>query len=117
MEDMDRNEKVEYVLEHVKEDKIIVIEEGMSAIDESALITATMEQINQKFTGIEVSTLREKNDEGIREKLIRYLGGKTGGLTVIGPSKIVREIRKDPKHITMFAGSDDVKPKAKKKKK
>jgi uncharacterized protein len=110
---MSVDKKMEYVLERVKEDKILVIEEGMSPIEETALIQATMAQINKKFTGIEVSTLGEIGAEGIRHKLIRMLGGRTGGLTVIGPSKLVRQIKKDPKHITMLAGEEDEKKKAK----
>lgn len=107
LEGMGREEKMEYILEHVKEDKILVIEEGMSPIEESALIEATMRQVNRKFPGIEVSTLREKDDEGIREKLIRALGGRTGGLTVIGPSKLVKQIKKDPRHISMLATEEE----------
>ena len=108
--------KMSYILEHVKEDKILVIEEGMSPLEESALIEATMKEVNQKFPGIEVSTLREKGEEGIREWLIRRLGGRTGGLTVIGPSKLVRQIKKEPQHITMLAGEEEDKKKRKGKK-
>jgi hypothetical protein len=108
---MSTEEKMNYVLEHVKEDKILVIEEGMSAVEEGALIQATMAQISKKFTGIEVSTLRETTEDGIRQRLIRMLGGKTGGLTVIGPSKLVRQIKKDPKRITMLAGQEEEDPK------
>ena len=107
-------EKMSYVLEHVKEDKILVIEEGMSPLEETALIKATMEEVSQKFPGIEVSTLREKTEEGIKEKLIRLLGGRIGGLTVIGPSRIIREIKKDPRRITMLAGDEDKSKKPKK---
>jgi hypothetical protein len=100
-------QKMDYILDHVKEDKIVVIEEGMSALEESALIRVTMSQVTKKFPGIEVSTLREKNATGLREKLIRMLGGSTGGLTVIGPSRLVKQITKDPKRISMLAGEDD----------
>ncbi len=113
MEGVDMQGKVDYILEQVKDNKIIVLEEGMSSLEESALIEATMTQINKKFPGIEVSTLTEKKDDGIREKLIRMLGGHTGGLTVIGPSKIVTQIKKDPKHITMFASGGEEKKKKK----
>jgi hypothetical protein len=113
---MGTDEKMGYVLEHVKEDKILVIEEGMSPVEESALIQATMAQITKKFPGIEVSTLREKEEDGIRHKLIRLLGGRTGGLTVIGPSRLVKQIKKDPRHITMLAGEEDDKDEKKPKK-
>ncbi len=110
MEGMETKQKVDYILDHVKADKILVIGECMSPFEETALIRETMTQINKKFTGIEVSTLREQNDNGIKEKLIKLLGGRRGGLTVIGPSKIVREMKKDPRHITMYATNKDENP-------
>ncbi|MFH1055191.1 MAG: DUF2073 domain-containing protein [Candidatus Altiarchaeota archaeon] len=114
LSEMSTDEKMSYILEHVKDDKILVIEEGMSPLEESALIEATMAKVTKKFPGIEVSTLREKTEEGIREKLIRMLGGRTGGLTVIGPSKIIRQIKKDPRRITMLAGDEVVEEKKRK---
>jgi hypothetical protein len=100
-------EKIKYILDHVKEDKIIVIEESMSLSEESALIEATMREINRKFPGIEVSTLRERTDEGFREKVIRMLGGSTGGLTVIGPSKLIKSVKKQPTQIYVLAGDKE----------
>ena len=109
---MTLEKKIDFILEHVKDDSIVVIEEGMSAVEEGKLIEATMLQINKKFQGIEVSTLREKTANGLREMLIRMLGGSTGGLTVIGPAKLIKQISKDPKRITMLAlpDEDDKKP-------
>ncbi|MCX6695503.1 MAG: DUF2073 domain-containing protein [Candidatus Altiarchaeota archaeon] len=101
---MDLEGKLKYILENVKDNKILVIEEGMWPQEEAALIEETMKQVNKKFHGIEVSTLREKTEEGLREKVIRMLGGSTGGLTVIGPSKLVRKVKKEPQQITMLAG-------------
>ena len=112
---MGTNEKMKYILEHVKDEKILVIEEGMSPIEETALIQATMTQVTKKFPGIEVSTLREKSEDGIRHMLIRMLGGRTGGLTVIGPSRIVKQMKKDPRRITMLAGESEEEEKKKKK--
>jgi len=103
------DERMKYILERVKEDKILVIEESMSAQEEAALISETMKQVNKKFHGIEVSTLREKTNEGLREMLIRMLGGSTGGITVIGSSKLVKKIKKEPQQITMLAGESDKK--------
>ena len=97
-------EKMRYILDHVKDSKILVIEESLSAQEEVALIEETMRQVNKKFQGLEVSTLRERAEEGIREKLIKLLGGSTGGITVIGPSKLVKKIKKEPQQITMLAG-------------
>jgi len=102
------SEKIDYILERIKEDKILVVEESLTPFEESKLIEHTMEEVNDKFPGIEISTLR--SDEGgitsIRERLIKLLGGSTGGLTVIGPSKFVKEIKKDPQRISLLASEE-----------
>ncbi|MBU4202142.1 MAG: DUF2073 domain-containing protein [Candidatus Altiarchaeales archaeon] len=98
------DEKIEYILDRVKKNKILVVEESMSALEESKLIEATMSQIKGKFFGIEISTLKNKGLEGIRHRLIRALGGTTGGLTVIGPSKMIRKVKKQPQSISLLAG-------------
>lgn len=91
-----------------QDDKILVVEESLTPFEESKLIESTMEEVNEKFPGIEISTLR--SDEGssisIRERLIKLLGGSTGGLTVIGPSKFVKEIKKDPQRISLLASEE-----------
>ncbi|MFH0863213.1 MAG: DUF2073 domain-containing protein [Candidatus Altiarchaeota archaeon] len=108
-------QKIYFILEHVKEDRIVVIDEGLTALEEGKLIQATMLQVNKKFQGIEVSTLREKTADGLRERLIRMLGGSTGGLTVIGPAKLIKQISKDPRMITMLATPEDEEKKSAKK--
>ena len=101
--------RMKYIIDHVRDSKILVIEESMSPQEEAALIEETMRQVGKKFQGIEVSTLRERGEEGIKEKLIRLLGGTTGGITVIGPSRLVKKIKKEPQQITMLAGEADKK--------
>jgi len=98
------SEKIKYILDRIKKNKILVVEESMSALEESKLIEATMNQINNKFSGVEISTLKDKGSEGIRQKLIRFLGGSTGGLTIIGPSKMIRKVKKQPQRISLLAG-------------
>jgi len=100
-------EKMNFLLEKIKDDKIIVIEESLTSKEEALLIEATMKQVSKKFPGVEVSTLRERTAEGFRERLIKMLGGRTGGLTVIGPSKLVKKIKKDPQTISVLAGERD----------
>src|SRR3989338_4483048 len=86
---MSKEERLKYILDHIRKNKILVVEESLSSTEEVELIEATMKQIDEKFSGIEVSTLREKTEGGLREMLIRLLGGRTGGLTVIGSSKLI----------------------------
>jgi hypothetical protein len=103
LEEFKGEEKMQFILDKIKDNKILVMEESLSSTDEAKLIEATMRNISEKFSGIEVSTLREKQETGIRERIIKLLGGKTGGLTVIGPSKLIKQIKKEPKRISVFA--------------
>jgi len=103
LDPMSKEERMRYILDHIKKNKILVVEESLSSTEEAELIEATMKQIDEKFSGIEVSTLREKTEGSLREMLIRLLGGRTGGLTVIGSSKLITKIKKEPQRISLFA--------------
>ncbi|MBN2251456.1 MAG: DUF2073 domain-containing protein [Candidatus Altiarchaeota archaeon] len=103
LEEKTDEDKMKFILEKVKANKILVMEESLSSTEEAKLIEETMKTISEKFAGIEVSTLREKTESGIREKIIKLLGGKTGGLTVIGPSKLIKQIKKEPQRISVLA--------------
>ncbi|MDO8339985.1 MAG: DUF2073 domain-containing protein [Candidatus Burarchaeum sp.] len=93
--------KTDYILENVKADTILVLEEPLTPEEEKELIKETMKLVDPKFPGIEVSTLSSEA-EGLRSALIRILGGKPRGLTVIGPSKLIRQIKKNPNSIDLF---------------
>lgn len=97
------DDKMKFILDRIKQNKILVMEESLSTTEEARLIEATMKQVSDKFPGVEVSTLGEKSEKGIRERLIRMLGGRTGGLTVIGPSKLIKKIKKEPQQISVLA--------------
>lgn len=103
LEGREIDEKMDYILDRIRANKILVVEESLSPMEETQLIEATMKQVSEKFPGIEVSTLREKTEGGLRERIIKMLGGRTGGLTVIGPSKLVKKIKKEPTRISLFA--------------
>jgi hypothetical protein len=96
-------DKMKFILDRIKENKILVMEEGLSTAEEVRLIETTMREVSDKFPGIEVSTLGEKSEKGIKDKLIRMLGGRTGGLTVIGPSKLIKKVKKEPQQISVLA--------------
>ncbi|HEX54511.1 MAG: DUF2073 domain-containing protein [Candidatus Altiarchaeales archaeon] len=103
LRDMDEKKKIDFIIRRIKKGKIIVIEEGLSSSEEAKLIEETMKQIDEKFPGIEISSLRDGGSEGIRDKLIRLLGGRTSGLTVIGPSRLVKKIRRGRHKIMLKA--------------
>lgn len=106
LENRDREEKIRFILRKIKRDKILVLEESLTPLEETMLIEKTMAAIDEKFRGIEISTLKEKTEGGMRQKLIRMLGGRVGGLTVIGPSKLIKRLKKEPQKILLFAEKD-----------
>jgi len=97
-------DKLDYLLGNIRDNKIVVLEDPLNSNEEKELIKETMKYVDSKFTGIEISTLGGE-DNGIRSVLIGMLGGKRAGLTVIGPSRLIRQMKKDPNAIHLFARS------------
>ena len=98
------DEKISFILSNVKQDKILVLEESLSPQEEKQLISRTMSSISKKFPGIEVSSLGFESDD-LRTRLIKFLGGKTSGLMVVGPSNLIKKIKRDPDKIRLRAGA------------
>ncbi len=96
-------EKLQYIITAVKKgDKIVVLEESLSPGEETELIQLTMKQVDKNFPGIEVATLGSAAFD-IKTHLVKLLGGRTSGLTVVGPSTIVKQIKKDPNRLNLLA--------------
>jgi hypothetical protein len=113
-------EKLKRLLKVVQEDKIILLEGKLKSNEKSELIRKTMEQINEKFKGIEIEELdiEQKNNalmEKIRSMFINMLLGDRRGFTIIGPASIIKEIKKDPDKIQLL--TEEVSSAAAKKKK
>lgn len=100
---MDSQGKVGYLIDVIRGGSIIVLEGRLQPEDERMLIEQTMSIVDDKFTGIEISSLGSEK-EGWKSAIIRLLGGKTGGMTVIGPARLIRAIKKDSTKINLLAG-------------
>ena len=104
-----QEEQVNMIIKKIKDKKIIVINSKLNPKDEAILIKRTMENINKSFPGIEICSLsvnelnkNEKITVKIRESLINLLTGGKRGLTVIGPAKIIKKIKREPDHISLL---------------
>jgi hypothetical protein len=97
---MDSKKKLSTIIAAVKKKKIIVLEEGLSRQEERELFTRTMKEISKTrgFTGIEIVSMGEQLDD-LRASVVRLLGGKTKGFTIVGPEKLVKEVKRDPEKI------------------
>lgn len=80
-------EKLRFVLDGVKAGKIVILEGGLTSEEQMKLIELTMTEVNEDFPGIEMSGYPSK-------KGFLNLRRKTR-LTVVGPARVMRTIRKD----------------------
>ena len=101
IEHLNSDDRIKRILEVVKENKIVLLEGRLSREEEANLIQATMQQISNKFKGIELGVFEnEKGDDVFINKLkknfVKMLLGNRNGMTIIGPASIVKEIKKNP---------------------
>lgn len=94
----DSEERVTFVLEEVKQGKVLILEMGLSAVEEANLIEQTMRQIDHEtFIGIEIQSYSKafpRVDEGTwLDRLLKRK--KTPRMAVIGPASLLRTIHKD----------------------
>ncbi len=102
-------ERVNMILERIKNKKIIVLNARFDPRDEAALIKKTMESISKTFTGVEIASLSSSELLGdnsffsrIKESVVNLLTGGRSGITVIGPARIVRQIKREPDRISLY---------------
>jgi len=114
---LNSEKKVQKLLKIVREEKIILLEGKLYSNEKSDLIRKTMEQIDDKFKGIEIEELdTESKDKAffnkVRTIFINFILGNRRGLTIIGPATIIKEIKKDPDKIQLF--TEEIRKKKKK---
>lgn len=102
------DERIKSILESVKKGHILVLDKALNADEEARLVTATMEGIGSDFSGIEFCSLPQQMNILYRA-ISRFVETFTRkkftrpGLTLIGPSTIVREIKRDPNAFHVYA--------------
>lgn len=91
----------------VKQDKIVLLEGRLNKEEEADLIEITMEEIDDRFRGIELAVIYpEKSKMALMDRLkfdlTRMLVGNRQGFTVVGPASIVKRVRQNPSTIELF---------------
>jgi len=89
---MSSTEKLRFVLDGVKSGNIVILEGGLTSEEQMKLIELTMTEVSDDFPGIEMSGYPAK-------KSFLNLRRKTR-LTVIGPAKTMRTIKKEKDSIS-----------------
>ena len=103
------SERVKKVLHLVLSNRIVIIHGRLRAEEEARLIEDTMALVDhvKDFKGIELAVIEpDMSDRNVLDKmrygLAKRLVGDSAALTVIGPSSVVKEIKKDPKKIELL---------------
>ena len=107
IEGLTSNERIRKLLGMVKDERIVVLEGRLRKEEETALIKRTMEEINDRFKGIELSVVYPERRKGTLGRMLKnnitdMLLGQRQGLTVLGPASLIKEIKKDPDKIQRF---------------
>ncbi|MEK6938267.1 MAG: DUF2073 domain-containing protein [Nanoarchaeota archaeon] len=107
IESLSSAKRINKLLNIVKENKIVLMEGRLKKEEEADLIEITMEEITNKFKGIELSVVYpDKSKQDVMQKLrgtmTSVLLGNRVGMTIIGPASIVKKIEKNPNKIELF---------------
>jgi len=107
IEDLGSARRVKKLIDIVKENKIVLLQGRLKKDEETDLISIAMEEIGDKFKGIELAVINPENKDLVGLKKMRnnffdMLLGDRQGLTIVGPASIVKEIKKDPNKIELL---------------
>ena len=114
IEGLSSSKKIEKLLNIVRENKIVLMEGRLERKEEAELIKKTMEKVNCRFSGIEVSVIYPEDKstdvlKRVKNSLAGVLLGYKQGLTIIGPATMVREIKREKRGLKLQAESKRIK--------
>jgi hypothetical protein len=93
LEELSSNEKLRFILKEVQKGKILVLEHGLTPMEQTSLIERTMKEIEQDtFIGIEMEGYSEDRPTFI-QKILGMI--KKPRMTMIGPADLLKTVHKD----------------------
>lgn len=111
IQELSISERVKKILGLILNNKIVIIHGRLRPEEEARLIEDTMALIDhiKDFKGIELAVIEPETKEKnifikMKHGIARKLVGDSTALTVVGPSSIVKEIKRDPKKIELMLG-------------
>lgn len=107
IEHLSSAKRVKKLLDIVKDNRIVLLEGRLRRQEETDLIEITMEEIDDKFKGIELSVIQPEQQSNeifskVKRGFVNLLLGDRIGFTIIGPANVVKEIKKDPDKIQLL---------------
>ncbi len=93
LDELSSDEKLKFILKEVQKGKILVLEHGLTPMEQTNLIEGTMKEIeHDTFIGIEMEGYTEDRPTFI-QKMLGMI--KKPRMTMIGPAHLLRTVRKD----------------------
>ncbi len=105
------DEKLEFVLEKVKDDAVLVLSEAWTPKEKRELIQASMEEIDDDFPGVEfmgldsASSKLEKAREIVYKKFLKE--EYRSGITIVGNSRVMEKIKEERDSVSFLAKMED----------
>ena len=93
LEELSSNEKLKFILKEVQRGRILVLEHGLTPIEQTSLIERTMKEIeHDTFIGIEMEGYGEDRPTFV-QKILGMI--KKPRMTMIGPADLLKTVHKD----------------------
>lgn len=121
LDEKTKSGRINFILNKVKNGSILVTDAVLHPQEEVDLIKETMRRVDDGFPGIEVCSLK-KQTKGLQflierltdqkdriQKFFSLLRGRSSksslktGITLIGPAKIIKRIKKNPNSFSILA--------------
>lgn len=111
LSEQDFEEKLDMVLEKVKNNAVLVLEEGWTPDEKRELITNSMEEVDDDFPGIEFLGLDSENSTLQKARNLVYdrlLNEKPRkGLTIVGNSRVMEKIKEERDAVSFLARMEE----------
>ena len=93
LEELSSSEKLKFILKEVQKGKILVLEYGLTPMEQTTLIERTMKEIKEDtFIGIEMEGYSEDKSTFF-QRIFGII--KKPRMTVIGPANLLKTVHKD----------------------
>ena len=93
LSELTSDEKLKFILKEVKKGKILVLEHGLTPIEQTHLIESTMREIeHDTFIGVEMEGYGQDSPSFI-QKLLGI--DRKPRMTLIGPANLLQMVKKD----------------------
>ena len=106
IQEMEQSKRIKLILDIVKKGDLVMFEGKLHPEEELHLTTKAMESVSGRFSGIEIAHLGDDNNanliQRLKKRMFKILSGYEQGITVIGPSKQIKEIKMDPNNLEIL---------------